>query len=68
MGLPLAARRARVELLHAPAYTAPVGIRTPVVVTIHDVSYERHPSGTPIAVTGCAARSTAPARDRPRGW
>src|SRR5882672_2153706 len=47
VGLPLAARRARVHLLHAPAYTAPVGIRTPVVVTIHDVSYERHPEWYP---------------------
>jgi glycosyltransferase involved in cell wall biosynthesis len=47
VGLPLAARRARVKLLHAPAYTAPVGIRTPVVVTIHDVSYERHPEWYP---------------------
>ena len=36
-----------VDLLHAPAYTAPVGIRTPVVVTIHDVSYERHPEWYP---------------------
>jgi glycosyltransferase involved in cell wall biosynthesis len=47
VGLPLAARRARVQLLHAPAYTAPVGLRTPVVVTIHDVSYERHPEWYP---------------------
>jgi len=47
VGLPIAARRAGVELLHAPAYTAPVGIRTPVVVTIHDVSYERHPEWYP---------------------
>jgi alpha-1,3-rhamnosyl/mannosyltransferase len=47
VGLPIAARRGRVDLLHAPAYTAPVGIRTPVVVTIHDVSYERHPEWYP---------------------
>ena len=47
MGLPIAARRAAIDLLHAPAYTAPVGIRTPVVVTIHDVSYERHPEWYP---------------------
>ena len=47
VGLPLAARRGRVQLLHAPAYTGPVGIRTPVVVTIHDVSYERHPEWYP---------------------
>jgi glycosyltransferase involved in cell wall biosynthesis len=47
VGLPIAARRARVDVVHAPAYTAPVGIRTPVVVTIHDVSYERHPEWYP---------------------
>src|SRR5689334_19332587 len=47
VGLPIAARRAGIDLLHAPAYTAPVGIRTPVVVTIHDVSYERHPEWYP---------------------
>lgn len=47
VGLPMAARRARVDLLHSPAYTAPVGIRTPTVVTIHDVSYERHPEWYP---------------------
>ncbi len=48
VGLPLAARRARVDLLHAPAYTAPCRHpRRPVVVTIHDVSYERHPEWYP---------------------
>jgi glycosyltransferase involved in cell wall biosynthesis len=47
VGLPIAARRAGVDVVHAPAYTAPVGIRTPVVVTIHDVSYERHPEWYP---------------------
>jgi glycosyltransferase involved in cell wall biosynthesis len=47
VGLPLAARRAGVDVIHAPAYTAPVGIRTPVVVTVHDVSYERHPEWYP---------------------
>jgi alpha-1,3-rhamnosyl/mannosyltransferase len=45
-GLPLTARRAGVHAFHAPAYTIPVGIR-PVVVTIHDVSYARHPEWYP---------------------
>jgi alpha-1,3-rhamnosyl/mannosyltransferase len=45
-GLPLTARRARVDAFHAPAYTTPLGIR-PVVVTIHDVSYARHPEWYP---------------------
>jgi len=47
VGLPLAARRGGVDVLHAPAYTAPIGLRTPVVVTVHDVSYERHPEWYP---------------------
>ncbi len=46
-GLALAARRSRLDLYHAPAYTAPPwGVR-PLVVTIHDVSYARHPEWYP---------------------
>lgn len=47
MGLPRAARQARLDLFHAPAYTAPVGGPRPLVLTIHDVSYERHPEWYP---------------------
>jgi glycosyltransferase involved in cell wall biosynthesis len=47
VGLPAAAARARVDLIHAPAYTAPFLSRLPLVVTIHDVSYERHPEWYP---------------------
>jgi glycosyltransferase involved in cell wall biosynthesis len=47
VGLPAAAAKAGVELIHAPAYTAPFLTRMPVVVTIHDVSYERHPEWYP---------------------
>jgi glycosyltransferase involved in cell wall biosynthesis len=46
-GLPRAARRARLDLFHAPSYTAPIGGPRPLVVTIHDVSYERHPEWYP---------------------
>lgn len=46
-GLPRAARRARVDVFHAPSYTAPVGGPRPLVLTIHDVSYERHPEWYP---------------------
>lgn len=45
-GLPATARRARLDVFHAPAYTIPIGVR-PVVVTIHDVSYARHPEWYP---------------------
>jgi glycosyltransferase involved in cell wall biosynthesis len=46
-GLPRIARRAGVDLIHAPAYTAPLGSPVPTVLTIHDVSYERHPEWYP---------------------
>jgi glycosyltransferase involved in cell wall biosynthesis len=36
-GLPLAARKARVELLHCPANTAPRWPGAPLLVTIHDL-------------------------------
>lgn len=47
VGLPRAARQAAVDLIHAPAYTAPLHSAVPVVLTIHDVSYERHPEWYP---------------------
>ena len=47
VGLPRAAARARVDLIHAPAYTAPLWAGVPVVLTIHDVSYARHPEWYP---------------------
>ena len=47
IGLPRTAARARVHLIHAPAYTAPFWAGVPVVLTIHDVSYEIHPEWYP---------------------
>jgi glycosyltransferase involved in cell wall biosynthesis len=47
VGLPRAAARAGVDLIHAPAYTAPPWCRVPVVLTIHDVSYALHPEWYP---------------------
>lgn len=47
IGLPRTAARARVDLIHAPAYTAPFWANVPVVLTIHDVSYEVHPEWYP---------------------
>jgi glycosyltransferase involved in cell wall biosynthesis len=46
-GLPQSARRASLALFHAPSYTAPIGGPRPLVLTIHDVSYERHPEWYP---------------------
>jgi len=47
VGLPRAAREADVDVLHAPAYTAPLWGTPPVVLTIHDVSYARRPEWYP---------------------
>jgi glycosyltransferase involved in cell wall biosynthesis len=47
VGLPRTARRARIDVLHAPAYTAPFWSPAPVVLTIHDVSYARRPEWYP---------------------
>jgi glycosyltransferase involved in cell wall biosynthesis len=47
VGLPRTARRAAVDVIHAPSYTAPFWSPAPVVLTIHDVSYERHPQWYP---------------------
>lgn len=47
VGLPRSAARAGVDVLHALAYTAPFHAAMPVVVTVHDVSYARHPEWYP---------------------
>ena len=45
--LPRAIRHERLDVFHAPAYTAPLRGTVPLVLTIHDVSYERHPEWYP---------------------
>jgi glycosyltransferase involved in cell wall biosynthesis len=47
IGLPRTAARAGVHLIHAPSYTAPFWAGVPVLLTIHDVSYELHPEWYP---------------------
>ena len=42
-----AIRRDLPDVLFAPAYTAPLGIRTPTALTIHDVSFLAHPEWFP---------------------
>jgi glycosyltransferase involved in cell wall biosynthesis len=56
MDLPRVARREPIDVFHAPAYTAPLRGVHPLVLTIHDVSYERHPEWYPYR------------RDRLRRW
>ena len=38
-----AAARDTLDVFFAPAYTAPLGLRVPLAVTIHDVSFVAHP-------------------------
>jgi glycosyltransferase involved in cell wall biosynthesis len=38
-----AVNRDKPDVFFAPAYTAPLGIRTPLAVTIHDISFIAHP-------------------------
>jgi glycosyltransferase involved in cell wall biosynthesis len=41
--IPRAARRDRLDVFFAPAYTAPLRFTIPTVVTIHDLSFDAHP-------------------------
>ena len=43
MRLPRAAMLDRLDVFFAPQYSAPLNIRTPTVVAIHDVSFAAHP-------------------------
>ena len=47
VGLARAARGAALDVYHGPAYTAPLWGVHPLVLTIHDVSYARHPEWYP---------------------
>jgi alpha-1,3-rhamnosyl/mannosyltransferase len=47
LALPLILRRLGLDAFHAPAYTGPLWGATPTVLTIHDVSYARHPEWYP---------------------
>lgn len=42
-GLPRAAARDRVDVLHCPTFRAPTRSRVPLVVTVHDLAVLRHP-------------------------
>ena len=45
--LAAAVRRDRPDVLFAPAYSAPLSVRTPTVLTVHDVSFLAHPEWFP---------------------
>jgi len=41
--LPRLVRAAKADLVFAPAYSGPLAVRTPMVVSVHDVSFVAHP-------------------------
>jgi glycosyltransferase involved in cell wall biosynthesis len=43
LALPVAARQDRLDVFFAPAYTAPLRLRAPIVLIVHDVSFVAHP-------------------------
>ena len=45
--LPVAADRDRLDVFFSPAYSAPVRLRSPSVVSVHDVSFLAHPEWFP---------------------
>jgi alpha-1,3-rhamnosyl/mannosyltransferase len=45
--LPRSVSREPLDVFHSPSYTAPLRAVHPLVLTIHDVSYERHPEWYP---------------------
>ena len=46
--LPPVAGEDHLDLFFAPAYTAPLRLRVPIVLTIHDLSYIAHPEWFPL--------------------
>ncbi len=48
VSLPRALKQDGVDLLFAPSYIAPWSCPVPVVLTLHDISYEVHPEWTPM--------------------
>lgn len=65
--LPRAARRACIDLLYSPGYTAPLRVHVPQVVTIHDTQFLDFPEDFPVVsrfaqrvlVSGAARRAAA---------
>jgi glycosyltransferase involved in cell wall biosynthesis len=43
LSLPMAARRDELDVFLAPGYTAPLLLRVPTVVIVHDISFVAHP-------------------------
>jgi glycosyltransferase involved in cell wall biosynthesis len=43
VALPRAARQDRLDVFFAPGYTAPLLLKTPTVVLVHDISFVAHP-------------------------
>ncbi|SDK26268.1 Glycosyltransferase involved in cell wall bisynthesis [Nonomuraea maritima] len=58
-GLPLLARRAGADVIHAPYYSIPLASGLPTVVTVHDVTWFTEPDRSPRASFFRSATRTA---------
>ena len=58
---PLLVRRHHLDLVHSPYVVGPVLVDVPVVVTVHDLIFERYPAYTPSVMTRAAYRLSASA-------
>ena len=56
---PLLVRRHRLDLVHSPYVVGPLAAGVPVVVTVHDLIFERHPEYTPQRLLRLAYRAMA---------
>lgn len=56
---PLLVRRHRLDLVHSPYVVGPLVVGVPVVVTVHDLIFERYPEYTPQRLLRFAYRAMA---------
>ncbi len=66
-GLPLSALAHRLDIFHGPLNVVPLAVRTPKVVTVHDLAFLRYPNQLPRARRAymvTATRLSARAADR----
>ncbi len=56
---PLLVRRHRLDLVHSPYVVGPISAGVPVIVTVHDLIFERYPAYTPQRLLRLAYRAMA---------
>lgn len=56
---PILVRRHRLDLVHSPYVVGPIAAGVPVIVTVHDLIFERYPAYTPQRLLRLAYRAMA---------